>query len=339
MERVFKCKVCSIIQFNNDICTQDGIKMHSFDLSNLTTMDRSFEWTDDLNKRTKLSPRHEFLFEDVHESILITAQETINDMINRIEKSINTNINITDGDDLDLNQYITDSISRVPSIINTVVSVDEIIQSSKTSYDFNQLFSISEEDNVDLEDLVDVVFSVVVPKTCIETNSRIRICFLMDKSYQRLDFKTTQEIRDFDESNAYSLILTTVQFPSRILNANINILYYYYYFVNQDQLMIEKLLTELKQLRHLSLEHDKRKTNLKYDGFALFKNVEYKSNQTELKRLKETIVNYNVHIEALRHESIKEIHADFIDKVVRFYDSLCVDDDQYKAIFEQVNLK
>lgn len=198
------------------------------------------------------------------------------------------------------------------------------------------MYPTNDEENADSEDLIEVIFSVVVPKQCIETN-KIKICFLMDKTYNRLDFKTNQETREFNESDSYSLILTAAQFPNKILNSNYSILYFYYFIANDNSTINENFLVELKQLRHLGLKNDRRKTYLKYDGFALFKQFEYRSKQNEIKRLKEKIVLSNVHIEALRHESIKEMHSDFIDKLVTFYDSLCRDDEQYHQIFEQVN--
>lgn len=92
-------------------------------------------------------------------------------------------------------------------------------------------------------------------------------------------------------------------------------------------------------MRPLSLSSEKKKVYLRYDGFALFNMIDYQTNESRLAQLKEAIVVANVHIEALRHESIKDIHNEFIDKLTSFYDSLCLNDDQYRIVFEKVTKK
>jgi hypothetical protein len=194
---------------------------------------------------------------------------------------------------------------------------------------------------MDVEDLIDVVFSVVIPKRCFEqSNSRVKICFLMDNTFTRLDLKSSQEMRNFAEYADAHQLLITVHFPKKLISPNYNI-FYFYYCVNQNNennIVGENNLLELKQLRHLSLPAEKKKVYLRYDGFALFNSIEYQNNSKELAHMKEAIVVSNVHIEALRHESIKEIHNDFMDKLISFYDSLCLNDDQYRLVFERVNV-
>ena len=78
---------------------------------------------------------------------------------------------------------------------------------------------------------------------------------------------------------------------------------------------------------------------MRYDGFALFKDIDYKSNHDQLKQVKEKIFGIYLHMDCLRNESIKELHNDFIEKLVSFYDSLCMTDDEYRTIFENVKIE
>ena len=169
---------------------------------------------------------------------------------------------------------------------------------------------LNDEENMDVEDLIDVVFSVVIPKRCIEqSNSRVKICFLMDNTFTKLDLKSSQEMRNFAESADAHQLLITVHFPKKLIGPNYSIVYYYYCVNqnNENNIIGENNLLELKQLRHLSLPvGENKKVYLKYDGFALFNSIEYQNNSKELAQMKEAIVISNVHIEALRHESIKK---------------------------------
>ncbi len=179
-----------------------------------------------------------------------------------------------------------------------------------------------------------------MPKQVLEQTSRVKICFLLDKSFQRLDFKQIQEARNYNELEEFIQFQTTVQIPNKLLNSDMPIYYYYYTSqMNDSNEIVENLLLELKQIRHLSIINEKKRLYLRYDGFALFKDIGYKSNHDELKQVKEKIFGIYLHMDCLRNESIKELHNDFIEKLVSFYDSLCMTDDEYRTIFENVKIE
>ena len=93
---------------------------------------------------------------------------------------------------------------------------------------------MNDEENIDSDDSIEVVFSVVIPKRCFEqSNSRVFICFLVENSntYQRLELRQPkQEKRNFEETADSHHIQTTYQFSKKLLTYNI---FYYYYCVNQ----------------------------------------------------------------------------------------------------------
>jgi len=97
-----------------------------------------------------------------------------------------------------------------------------------------QLNIMNDEENIDSDDSIEVVFSVVIPKRCFEqSNSRVFICFLVENSntYQRLELRQPkQEKRNFEETADSHHIQTTYQFSKKLLTYNI---FYYYYCVNQ----------------------------------------------------------------------------------------------------------
>lgn len=195
---------------------------------------------------------------------------------------------------------------------------------------------------------VNIEFHVWISKLFFIENFELQMIFMFEDSLERLDLKCETHVEN--SQNMLVKCINVVSMPFFVLNSGKKIVYSYCFVLMKSEPVFwhENYVLELNKLRLIDhsllkgisddFQNNNRKQHyLNFDGTALFGEIFYRNNKRELLDTKEIIIREIIQLERnLRREDLKEFYPIFLENICRAYQCLCLDDQEYLNIFENV---
>lgn len=199
-----------------------------------------------------------------------------------------------------------------------------------------------QRDDFELNTIVEVEFSVLVPEYLPSENEKIKILFKIEDFHELFILKSEQY---FEKVNNFTKITNIVSIPLFIIKANRKINYIYYSTNGDEVSLLENLFMEMKKLRSIDNHFLKiiiesytstRRHFLQFDGFALFGSTSYTEKKEACRNLKKDIIRNSIQVTKLRTKEFMNSYSHFLESIFRTYECLCKHDYEYWTDFQGV---
>jgi hypothetical protein len=197
---------------------------------------------------------------------------------------------------------------------------------------------------------VNIEFYVWISEVFFTQNFELQMIFMFEDALERLDLKCETHMEK--SQNEFIKCINVISMPFFVLNSGKKIVYSYCFVLMKPEPVFwhENYVLELNKLRFIDqsllkgisddFQNNNRKQHyLSFDGTALFGDIFYRNHKRDLLYTKEIIIRQVIQIEKnLRREDLKEFYPIFLENICRAYQCLCIDDQEYLNIFENVNV-